>query len=390
MFFLGVLMVFLWIAIVLLSRSITTFFHEMGHAIPALLFTKAPVTVYIGSYGNISKSLKINIGRLTIYFTFNFFAWKIGMCRHKSSGILINEIITILGGPLMSIVVSLFLIIYMAKNGASNAMASIFGVFILSAIWDFIVNIYPSKSPFYLHDGSFIYSDGYQLKRLLQESTFPEEYFNALKKYHEKKYADAAQDLKTILNNGFKKREIYRLLCECFDKEKNYTEAISYYEEYYSHFKFQTEDYAHLGSLFLKKGEYQQALTSLEQALHKDYANPRTINDKGMTLLELGNTELAIQEFTSAIHFQPKFADAYRNRGYAKMKINQLDEAYQDFQAALQKDASSPYNHLYLGKYFEKRWQYEEALMHYEKAKELGIDYHGIDFDIAEVKKRTM
>ncbi len=390
MFFLGVLITLLWIAIVLLSRSITTFFHEMGHAIPALIFTNDPVTVYIGSYGDISKSIKLNIGRLTIYFSFNFFAWNIGLCRHKGTGILITELITILGGPLMSIIVSSFLIIYMVKYGASDAMASIFGVFILSAIWDFIVNIYPSKSPFYLHDGSFIYSDGYQLKRLLQESTFPKEYFSALKKYHDKNYSGAVQELKAILNNGFKKREIYRLLCDCLEKDNNCSDAIKYYEEYYNHFKFQTEDYAHLGSLFLKKGEYQQALTCLDQALHKDYSNARTVNYRGLALLEMGNPELAIQEFTSAIHFEPKFADAYRNRGYAKLKINQLEEAYQDLQAAIRKDASSPYNHLYLGKYFEKRWQYAEALEQYEKAKAMGINYHGIDFDIAEVKKRTM
>lgn len=32
----------------LFARSITTFFHELGHAIPALLFTEEKVTVYVG------------------------------------------------------------------------------------------------------------------------------------------------------------------------------------------------------------------------------------------------------------------------------------------------------------------------------------------------------
>ena len=390
MFFLGLLLFLLWIAIVLLSRSITTFFHEMGHAIPALIYTDGPVTVYIGSYGDISRSLKLSTGRFTIYFKFNLFQWRMGLCSHAGVDGIIASFIIILGGPLMSMVISSFLIIYMVKNGASDAMASIFGVFILSAIWDFIVNIYPSKTPMLLHDGGHIYSDGYQLNRLFQLLTYPEGYINARRFYTDEKYNEAIEELKIVLNNGFKKREIYRLLCDCLEKVGNYTDAIKYYEEYYKNLKFQTEDYIHLGVLFLKKGEYQQALNSLEQALHKDYSNAQTINYKGMALLQMGYTETAIKEFTSAIHFAPKLADAYRNRGYAKIKLDQLDEAYNDLQAALGKDSNSPYNHLYLGKYFEKKWQFAEALEQYEKAKKMGISYHGIDFDIAEVKKRTM
>ncbi len=381
------LTVLLWIVLVLLSRSITTFFHEMGHAIPALIFTDGPVIVYVGSYGDISKSIHLNLGRLTIYLKFNVVDWKIGLCSHKSSGYLIPELITILGGPLMSIIISVLLILYMVRNGASDTMAFIFGVFILSAIWDFIVNIYPGKSPLYLHDGSFIHSDGYQLKKLLQESAFPEAYFNALNKYHEKKYDEAAEELKWILNNGLKKREFYRLLCKCLEKAGKMEEAAKYFEEYYNNYKFQPEDYANLGSLFLKKGEQEKALNCLEKALHKDYSNARTINNKGLVLMELGHIDLAIQEFSSAIHFQPKLAEAYRNRGFARLKNNQMDSAYTDLQKAIELDASSPYNYFYLGKYFEKKQQYEEALKAYEKAKEMAIDHHGIDFVIAEIKR---
>lgn len=389
MIFIGMLTVLLWIVLVLLSRSITTFFHEMGHAIPALLFTDGPVTVYVGSYGDISKSVKLNFGRLTLYLKFNVADWNIGLCCHKSSGYLIPELITILGGPLMSIIISAFLILYMVKNGVSDATASVLGVFIFSAIWDFIVNIFPNKSPLYLHDGSFIYSDGYQLKRLLQETAFPDEYFKAVKKHHEKKYGEAAAELKIVLNNGFKKREIYRLLCECLEKAGNVGEAAAYFEEYYNNFKFQTEDYANLGSLFLKKGEHEKALNCLDTALHKDYANARTVNNKGLVLLEMGEVDLAIQEFSSAIHFEPKLADAHRNRGYAKLKNNDMEDAYNDLQKAIEIDAASPYNYFYLGKYFEKKWQHKDALEHYEKAKEMGIDHHGIDFEIEAVKKQV-
>ncbi|MEZ4933766.1 MAG: hypothetical protein R2788_16795 [Saprospiraceae bacterium] len=58
------------------------------------------------------------------------------------------------------------------------------------------------------------------------------------------------------------------------------------------------------------------------------------------------------------------------------------------FKKFIEIDAASPYNYFYLGKYFEK-WQHKDALEHYEKAKEMGIDHHGIDFEIEAVKKQV-
>ena len=384
----GILTAILGIAIVLASRSITTFFHEMGHAIPALLFTDGPVVVYIGSYGDVSKSIKLNIGRFVIYFKFNFLDWNIGLCRHNSSGYLVTELITILGGPLMSVIISVFLISYMAKNGASENMAFLFGVFILSSFWDFLVNIYPSKTPYQLHDGGMIYSDGFQLKRLLQESSFPDEYFNALKKYQKKDYKLAVEELENLLENGFKKREVYRLLGESLERTGNVDQAITCFEEYYDKFKFHSEDYGVLSNLFLKKGDYMRALNCIEKALHKDYSNAHYLNTKGLALSGMGNWEMAIQEFSAALHHLPQFVEAYRNRGYAKLKKGQTEEAKADLDIALQADSSSPYNHYYLAKYFEKKWQYAEALEQYEKARAMGIDHHGIEFEIEEVKRQ--
>ena len=67
------------ILFILCIRPITTFFHEMGHALPALMFSREAVTVYIGSYGDVSRSQKFTFGRLTIYFRFNLFAWDLGL-----------------------------------------------------------------------------------------------------------------------------------------------------------------------------------------------------------------------------------------------------------------------------------------------------------------------
>ena len=55
----GILIILLFIGVALISRSVTTFVHEMGHAIPSLFFTKEEVIVCVGSYGDVSHSLRI-------------------------------------------------------------------------------------------------------------------------------------------------------------------------------------------------------------------------------------------------------------------------------------------------------------------------------------------
>ena len=64
----GVFIVLAWFAIFLLMRVITTFLHEMGHAIPALLFSEEEVTVFVGSYGDKAASYGTKLGRLQLWF----------------------------------------------------------------------------------------------------------------------------------------------------------------------------------------------------------------------------------------------------------------------------------------------------------------------------------
>lgn len=387
-FIAGIFVVLLWIALVLLSRSITTFFHEMGHAIPALLFTKAPVEVYIGSYGDLSKSQRVKIGRLSVFFKFDFLGWNIGLCRHQYSSYLITELIIILSGPLASLLVAGVSVWGLVAYGATESGAFILGVFVLSAIWDFLVNLYPRQSPFYLHDGGQIYSDGFQLMTLIKESRYPDAYFEARQKYQEGEYTAGIEILKGLLKEGHKHRAIYQLLRQSFEKNNQVREAISCYEDYYRQFKFQSSDYAELGYLFLQTGDYAQALKNLEQALFTDFQNARTLHWKGKALLGLGDFQQAMQALNASIHYQADVADAYRDRARVNIKIHQMDAAYEDLDRAMTLEPEAPLNSYYLGQYFEEKGMYEKALKHYEEAKQRAVDIHGIDFTIESVKRK--
>lgn len=66
--------------LVLITRPFTILFHELGHTLPALMMTRQPVTVYIGSYGDTKHSVHFRIGQLDILLKYNPLAWRSGLC----------------------------------------------------------------------------------------------------------------------------------------------------------------------------------------------------------------------------------------------------------------------------------------------------------------------
>ncbi|MEL6925243.1 MAG: hypothetical protein AAFO94_14445, partial [Bacteroidota bacterium] len=129
------------ILLMILIRPITTTIHELGHALPALWSTDGPVTVYVGSYGNIENSTSFQLGRLQYIFKMNLFDWNIGMCRHDAKTSLRDELLIILGGPVASLIFGLLLwFFYSSFDG--ELIRFVVAVFIVSTILDFVVNIW--------------------------------------------------------------------------------------------------------------------------------------------------------------------------------------------------------------------------------------------------------
>ena len=62
--------------LVVITRPFTVLFHELGHAIPAMLMTKQGATVYVGSYGDKKQSFQLALGGLEIWFRYNPFKWR--------------------------------------------------------------------------------------------------------------------------------------------------------------------------------------------------------------------------------------------------------------------------------------------------------------------------
>ena len=139
-FFGGMALAIGWILLFPLMRLVITFLHEMGHAIPALFTTKGDVHVYIGSYHDISHAIAITFGRLKIFFSFNIFDWKLGMCTHDKPREFWHQAIVILGGPTISLILVVLTIWAINHYQLSEGYIILATGFLILAIVDFFIN----------------------------------------------------------------------------------------------------------------------------------------------------------------------------------------------------------------------------------------------------------
>ncbi len=386
MLFLGIFIAFLMIALAILSRSITTLIHELGHAIPSLLFTKESVIIYVGSYGDISKSYLLRIGRLSAYLRLNIFDWNIGLCQHSPAKSFFQQLLIILGGPMASLMIAAVLTYIISFGGYSDDWRSLLAIFAISAVWDFFVNIFPADKPMETHDNELVYNDGTQLLRLMNRQQFPDSYYKAMEYKSEKKYKRAAFELENTLKSGQLKREIYQELIMVLLVDKNYYKALEIFEEYRSQHELKAHDHALLGKIQFGIKKYANAIKSYNQAIYFDYNNPDFLSNRGIAYMKMGNEDEAINDFDAAINYGGPSADLYSNRGYAFFRLDEYSAALNDLQAALQLDPQHPDTHMHLGLYYYKRLSFSKALQHFETAKSLDVKHHGLDHYLAELR----
>lgn len=151
-------------------RIVTVILHELGHAIPAIIFTQQSVSIYIGSFGKRQKGLKIKIGLLEVWLSYNPLTWYHGFCMSNARFISINqEIAYLLMGPVTSLFIALFgcLIVFALDFHGAVKLAIV--SFALSAFVDLVTNLSPRNTPTTLKDGTHIYNDGYQIILLLRK-----------------------------------------------------------------------------------------------------------------------------------------------------------------------------------------------------------------------------
>lgn len=378
----GIAIAIIWILLIAFIRSITTLFHEMGHALPSLAFSDEAVTVYVGSYGDLTNTQMFKIGRLTIYFKFNFFDWKIGMCTGARDVTLLQHAIIILGGPLASVLIAG--LIYLCIDNSDNQILVFFAsAFAVAAITDFFINIIPSNSSIQMHDGGIMYNDGQQLLGLINRSRMPEGYLALEKLFFEKEYDQVAHQGYAMIQQKDQPRAIYNLILSAFIELKQNEDALHFYKIIKGKFELDNQDYLQIGRLYENMNNFPEALKFYDHYLHYFYSDFHALNRRGKIHLNRSSYELAAMDFQSAVMYSNgRFPEALANLGMALFRLEDKQKAYEVLIEAKEIAPELPNVYYYLGLYFEDKGDPESALEHYKKAKDLGTDYHGIDYKI--------
>lgn len=156
LFFYGVLLGF-----VLLVYPLLVLLHELGHAVPALLFTRARVAVYLGTYGDHDNSWRLRVGLLEIYLKKWTFFWSKGLCVPSSSDMTTTQqVLMTLGGVTVSLAIAVlgfYGALLFDWHGAVKLFLFLLTIF---AVVTLITNLIPREY-------AGLASDGLLLKQLL-------------------------------------------------------------------------------------------------------------------------------------------------------------------------------------------------------------------------------
>ncbi|HYG14830.1 MAG TPA: hypothetical protein VEC12_03685 [Bacteroidia bacterium] len=248
---------------------VNTLLHEMGHAIVLWLFTKQPVNIYIGSYGD-KNAYKFKIK------SFNFFIAKqplnlyYGMCDNNLYGPAWKLILMFASGPVFAFLFAAAVFYYPFFNAVPEWVYEVTFYFVIYTALSLLYNLTPHRisqnfdSRGVNNDGSWI---AYYLKVLFKKPDFKkkhqhltelwiltrkDDYLTFFGKYYEEGFRDTV-----LLNTAF---------AFSFDAGK-FSDALKYLTDLEKQKKLNETHYYFMGYSQYAMGKTDDAIVSCDKAL---------------------------------------------------------------------------------------------------------------------------
>lgn len=374
---------------IIFVRMLTTFLHELGHAIPGLLFTDGEVTMYVGTYGDPAKNHQIKLGRLTVFLRYNPFQWSAGLVKVASDQINVAKRVSIAaGGPLFSLVTAclmMSLVFWGGFQGIYNMMFIFLGV---SCLYDFIVNIVPNKRPIKLFDGTEAKNDGATIKEILKFRNYPKEYFESETLFFKKEYEKANEILAELIEQKKEYEQVLRLYSFSLMSTKKLDEALKILNRMEELFGLSALDYVNRGYIYSERKDFERGLLDYNLSLEKDPEQIYALNNRGYEYIRTGQLDKALLDFNQVLYRHPNFAHALANRGWVHLLNRDYEKAKNNLDRALASDPNHAYAHRNYGIYYFDQADYPRALEYFEKAKALDATTDMIDEWLEKTKAK--
>lgn len=363
----------------LVIRAFGVLLHELGHALPALKFTKQEVTVFIGTYGDKKKSYRLTVGKLTIWFRYNPIFWQKGVCFHKIPPATNQHIIITLGGPVISLLLaapSCYLAFFFDSHGALKLITFFF---MISASIDFLFNIIPRRTPITLHDGRTIYNDGRNLAYLIRYKKFEKKYTKAYAHFNKQEHETAARLFTSLMDDPIQHPNAYRMAIFSNIRIRQYEKALQQHQLLGKKFTLDANDYNNLGLIMGFLSRHEECRTAFEELLSLDPDHIIGLNNLGYMLVFTGKYEEALPILDKAISLAPEVSHAYANRGWCKIRAGLPEEGLPDIEKALSLNPNDAYIYRNLGIYHMHKGNKQQALENFEKARVIDRYTHLLD-----------
>lgn len=368
------------------SRLVTVFFHELGHAIPALLFTKDKVYMYVGSYGSPKKALAFGLGRLKMNLSFNIWELRTGLCGYSKTSNRWQNLIIIFGGPFMSLITAGILLYLMNQDYFTDGNKFVLGVFFASALVDFFVNIIPDDRPAKLPDGQYVYNDGMQLKILLSHQRKDDDYTNIYQLIQDKKIQDARFSFDALTIDQKSKSDFLLLELILLNAEGEIDEFIQKFEKLDDQVGVPVELVITWAKNMILKHKYDEVINVLTKLITLGKGNYDFHFLRGKALVGLSEYRDALYDFNALTLGDKIDPKALANRAYCQFRLGYKEEAREDVLHAvnlLGKQEGEVY--FLAGQIFED-FDESKALEYYRNAKNASYQHHALDFQLSRLE----
>ena len=167
------------------------------------------------------------------------------------------------------------------------------------------------------------------------------------------------------------KARAYNNLGLIYDKQGNFSQALSDYNKAIEIAPHLAMAYNNRGSTYAKQGNFTLGLSDFNKAIEIDPGSAGAYNNRGDAYYGQGNFTQAMSDYNKAIEINPGYAEAYYNRGSVHAKQGNLILGLSDFNKAIEINpdyANAYYNR---GSIDTEQGDYTRAIFDFNKALEL-------------------
>ena len=366
---------------VFISSPLISLFHELGHAISYLIFTKPEkIDIYVGSYGNKNTAINFKIGKLEFYIKKSFpFVKGVGLCASsKAESNYIKYIIILLAGVVFNLLWAILFASIAAHSGANDLVKIFCYVFLGISILSLIVNLIPGEVK--SSNGYKIDNDGKLIIFCLQVKRHLPDYLEARKLLSENENELAISKLLIVSEvTHNKNKKILRMLIDAYTLTKQHKKALKYLNLLEKQGDLSVYELPCKGCMQSFTRQYDEAMETYREALKLDKNNVQALHNVAYTLIEKGAFIVAQRAIDKVVKIDPKFYPVYNNMGYSKILQGELEEGKALIDKYIAHNAEDAYAYKALGIYYVKMGDENFANINFDKALELD---NTIDLDL--------